>query len=561
MKKFSDLKLKYKILLTMLPLLICLVLIISISCGAYFSYTSEKDIERSEEAWFAIIQQRLDHIVTRIRSSLIMKLSSSKLSAINQKMLSNESSKLIIQAELQETLGSIKQIDRMIDDAFIIDSSNDLYLSYSSSIINPESPVFDYSAFSSENSLTIMPCMPSPVKKDEYAIPVAVSLKTLYPSSSYLAISNEPDPEMVLVLLLDADELWNELNSISSEYFDVCCTLSFNGKSIYPIGNQDMEKNMLKSSTQLDGLDLIMYFDTGIAESKKTGIICFIIIISSAIIAIGLIGILYFSDFLTRPFKKLSRMINRIKDNAYELDEKAEFSDETGELIESINSMYVTIQDQIQQIKAEEKEKYQYMEQVLTEQINPHFIYNTLEIINMEVMNGNIDSASSMIQTFASYLRCSLNKGNGITTLKDEISQVNAYMRIMNQRLNKRVSFSISCPEQLYDLKIPKLIFQPLAENAIKHGFSNMRDPAVLSPAIRIEITGKADGQTEICVIDNGKGIDNERFKSALRNRSSSIGLYNVSRRLELFFASSSISAESIPYYMNTVRITVTQDK
>lgn len=559
MNKFPDLKLKYKILFTMLPLLLGLVLIISTSCGIYFTSANEKDIEKSQNVWFTIVQQRLEHIISRIEDGLIKELSSAKLSAISQKLLSPEYSKLTIQNDLQEIIERINHVDYLIDDAYIIDNSSNLYISYSSSVADRNSPLINYSDFASESGITIHHCALSPLDKDKPVIPVSIPLKTLNPSSSYLIISNEPDPELVLVILINSDVLMNELNSVNSEYFVAHSSLSFKGDDLNGEINSD-DKNQLSYKTSIPGLELSISFDRTLADSKKSGIICFIIILSAAIIAIGLILILYLSDFLTRPFRKLSRMINKIKDNTYNLDEKAEYNDETGELIESINSMYVTIKDQIEQITSEEKEKYQYMEQVLTEQINPHFIYNTLEIINMEAINGNTESASAMIQTFASYLRYSLNKGKDITTLSDEIHQIHSYMKIMNQRLNKRISFSVSCPAELSETKIPKLILQPLIENSIKHGFSNMNDYAVLSPEIRIDISANK-GELEIRVIDNGRGIDSECFESSLNKKSDSVGLYNINRRLELFFGGkSSITEESIPYYMNTVSIHIIQE-
>ena len=367
-------------------------------------------------------------------------------------------------------------------------------------------------------------------------------------------------PDIILILTLNAKKLEEELNWNSSIYFNSTYTLFYNGRNIFEPGkgieNILPKWDIKQEELNMQGLDLVMLINKEHMQSKRLSILLFSIILCIAVALLGTFFILYFASFLTRPFSKLSRMINEIKRNTYKLDAIPLFKDETGELIESINSMYITIQNQIEKIKKDEKEKYSYIERILTEQINPHFIYNTLEVINMEVLNGNMESASSMIHSFASYLRYSLNRGNNLTTFQGEKELVKAYIDIMNHRLNKKINFIFSIQPELTNEKIPKIILQPLVENSIKHGFYYMEEQAILLPEIIITCY-KYDECIEITIQDNGIGIDYDRFYSSLENRTDSIGLYNIKRRLELFFGQVNITAESIPFFRNTVKIVI----
>ena len=155
--------------------------------------------------------------------------------------------------------------------------------------------------------------------------------------------------------------------------------------------------------------------------------------------------------------------------------------------------MYRTLLLQMEQIKREEEEKYRYHSQMLTEQINPHFIYNTLEIINMEVHKEQYERASNMIQAFAAFLRYSLNQGEDTTTLDREVDHIRKYLMIMNTRLDARIILTCDYPPSLGEYRIPKSILLPLVENSIRHGFSPNTGDVELLPVITIR--ARRDGQ------------------------------------------------------------------
>ena len=185
-----------------------------------------------------------------------------------------------------------------------------------------------------------------------------------------------------------------------------------------------------------------------------------------------MMGTSYFMKrFVANPILKLNDIVEKIGSDDYNTPEHFPARDELGRLLEAINSMNSTINAQKQQIKEEEAVKYRTELKLLTEQINPHFLYNTLEEIQSEVFRNNNDIAASMIQYLADYLRISLSGGADIISISNELRHINAYINIMNQRFGQTILLVHKVDPALADVKILKTILQPLVENSIRHGF------------------------------------------------------------------------------------------
>jgi len=267
------------------------------------------------------------------------------------------------------------------------------------------------------------------------------------------------------------------------------------------------------------------------------------------------------SIFVTNPLKKLMGYIHDIKTNNYAGLSEITTKDEIGQLSESIDSMYHTIQQQIVSIKLEEEENYNTKMQLLSEQINPHFLYNALEFINMEVYNNHTEQASGMISNLGNYLRISLAYGENQLLLSQELDQVKAYINIMNYRFNHRIQLSTQIPEALLQKKILKCILQPLVENSLKHGFKIViTNGFPISPLIDISMT-LDDSYLVLTVTDNGAGIDIDKAVQIMRNKHTDnssdkhLGLNNIYQRLTAFYGEAEITFHSIPFFDNKVII------
>ena len=165
-------------------------------------------------------------------------------------------------------------------------------------------------------------------------------------------------------------------------------------------------------------------------------------------LVVGLLFVLslLMTRYITQPVKQLVSIVELIRENHYHEKQTLETGDEIGHLCIAINQMYDTIQKQMERIKQEESEKYLAEIRLLTEQINPHFLYNTLDCIQSEVKRGESDTAANMIQYLAEYLRIGLSNGADLIPLSNEIRHANAYMCLMNQRFGQSIRFMYHLP-------------------------------------------------------------------------------------------------------------------
>ena len=189
-----------------------------------------------------------------------------------------------------------------------------------------------------------------------------------------------------------------------------------------------------------------------------------------------------------------------------------------------------------------EENRRQAQYKALQNQINPHFLYNTLEAIRSEALIGGLESVAEMSESLAKFFRYTISNTDDFVTVADEIRNVRDYMRIQSYRFGDRMTLSLPIMEnqEVLSLGIPKLILQPIVENAIIHGLEEKKEGG------SIEISSSMSGtMVEIRIKDNGVGISPDDLIEMNRNLSSfsssqrshgGIAIYNVNNRLHLLF-------------------------
>lgn len=400
----------------------------------------------------------------------------------------------------------------------------------------------------------------------------------------YADLTNRPKARFIL--LLDADQLQN--------YFDRFSTISTHciyladrdgnplslDKSIYPdlfspeltalSASEDILSNtsftlkdshyyVSQDSLNFCGLKVVHLIRKEDLAQELKPIRIFMIETWGISILLATILSITMSNRLTRPFSMLTEIITKINRNSYQ--EKTHFSymDEVGILGEQLNSMYDTIQGQMDKIKEEEQKKAQAEIQMLSEQINPHFLYNTLECIHFQILNQHTQVAGAMLESLGQYLRITLSSGDSMISFTKEIAHVTAYMQIMNRHSQSGIRFSCQIDPVLEPHLITKMLLQPLAENSIKHGFSqNLINNPLTPPQISIQISLVEQKTIHIEVMDNGKGIDIEKARACLGtnapNGKRHFGLNNIYKRLVgTYGPECTIDFTSIPYFRNCV--------
>ncbi len=191
-----------------------------------------------------------------------------------------------------------------------------------------------------------------------------------------------------------------------------------------------------------------------------------------------------------------------------------------------------------EQVTREQKQLRKAEFELLQAQINPHFLYNTLDTIVWSAEAGNQKQVVKMVGSLSDFFRSSLNKGKEIVTIRDELQHVRSYLEIQQIRYQDILKYEIDVPEELFDYQIPKITIQPIVENALYHGIKNKRGGGT------IVVSGKDEGETMLIQVkDDGKGMKPERLKEINKDLTGTklentaiYGLYNVNERIRLSF-------------------------
>lgn len=279
-------------------------------------------------------------------------------------------------------------------------------------------------------------------------------------------------------------------------------------------------------------------------------------IILVILLIVLLIPVLYrTSKQLSSRIYVLKEYISRAVSSNFEIEPLCNGTDEIGVLTDSFNDM-------VRQISGLLKEQYKLgyeikdLEfQVLQSQINPHFLYNTLDMIYWLGIDNEAPDVAEAAKELGRFYMLSLGHGETIVSLKNELDHVAAYVNVQNMRFEDHFKLTIDVPEELYDYKIIKIILQPLVENAILHG---IREKSSESGEITIR-AGLEDGVITISIEDDGIGIPEEKLGTLLTRgeKNSGYGVWNIHERIQLSYGTQyGLRYTSRPYIGTTVFIT-----
>ncbi|MDD6010926.1 MAG: sensor histidine kinase [Lachnospiraceae bacterium] len=262
------------------------------------------------------------------------------------------------------------------------------------------------------------------------------------------------------------------------------------------------------------------------------------VVIFTITIMLILLGNIIISGIVTDPIRKLDDSLKYLEGGS--MDEEAIYfggSHEIRHLSTTIKSMVVKMRKLMDDWLKEQEEKTKSELDALQSQINPHFLYNTLDSVVWMIESERYKEAIAMITSLASLFRISLSKGNTIITLKDELTHAANYLSIQKVRFKNKFDTRFEIDPAIEDCMTIKLIIQPLIENAIYYGVNPMNEDGLIT------IRGyERDGDIFIEVIDNGMGMPAEVVdrlltqKKTTNSKGSGIGLWNVNQRIKLYF-------------------------
>ena len=254
-------------------------------------------------------------------------------------------------------------------------------------------------------------------------------------------------------------------------------------------------------------------------------------------ILIGTISITVMEMYrITKPINELCDVTKTISDGNFSQRVEVKRRDEIGELAYSVNQMSEHLEEYVEKIKEDERKMRHAELRLLQEQINPHFLYNTLDTIVWLVEGNHSDKAVNVVVSLSEFFRIVLSKGREVITIREEEKHIRSYLEIQQVRYRDILDYEIDIEEELYPYYIQKLTLQPLVENALYHGIKTKRAKGT------IRVTGRLDGDCiRLEVSDDGIGMDVDTL-ARIRNditkhckeTKAGFGLANVNERIRM---------------------------
>lgn len=263
---------------------------------------------------------------------------------------------------------------------------------------------------------------------------------------------------------------------------------------------------------------------------------------------------------ITKPINELCDVTKIISEGDFSQRVEVDRHDEIGELAYSVNQMSEHLEEYVVKLKDDERQMRHAELRLLQEQINPHFLYNTLDTIVWLVEGNHSERAVDVVVSLSEFFRIVLSKGRECITIREEEKHIRSYLEIQQVRYRDILDYEIDIEEALYEYTIQKLTLQPLVENALYHGIKTKRAKGI------IRVTGRLEGdKVRLEVSDDGVGMDVDtlaRLRNDITKRckdtDAGFGLANVNERIRMNYgAEYGMTIESKEGVGTTIVVTI----
>lgn len=331
---------------------------------------------------------------------------------------------------------------------------------------------------------------------------------------------------------LDAEFEEEASGLIRSSTPDIVNTVNFKGDTVYQICKTIQPVNW----------KLAVYISSNILLSDLKKVLLVTIIICLLTLPVWLLLINFIYRGIIKPINLLVDSMNKMEEGKTDSTVAIDRNDELGALFRTYNKMSQKINNLINKVYKEELIMKDAEIKALQAQINPHFLYNTLETINWKAKLNGVEDISEMVTALSSIIDANLDRNNEkMIPIKKELEYIDNYNLLIQKRFGKKIAFVKYIDDEALLYKIPKLLIQPLIENAIYHGLETKKGGGTVELIITIE-----EGTVLIVIADDGTGIDDvtlNKLKESLEKNDENqyesrtkIGIMNVHRRIRLIY-------------------------
>lgn len=453
---------------------------------------------------------------------------------------------------MKNSLNAILASDNDFMDAILITNTSAVYSSSNEAnrTVLVSYDYFKYKYISdllkSDQSFAIVADNPDYIKENTRK-PLVSFIAKIYDPSKY------PMKKIVGIFIINiaTDTFQNKFLDYSSQVKGELTLINSNNQILFSFNrnnwgmqyrqqNQDKEDNIVsKSGVGLSGMSVISEVSSKILwDELKTSEESMILLILG-ITVLSIVIIMFLFEIFDDRIKNIVRYMSKVQKGNFGIRIPIHSNDELGMLSQSFNEMCEKLESYINHVYYGELRRKNAEINMLQAQINPHFLFNTLETIRMKAHNDGNEELATMTELLGTLFRWNVKSKEKIISVAEELEYITTYLQIQQYRFSDIIEYEIDIPDEMMELGIPKLIIQPIVENAFAHGFDGK------SENCKLAITGCCINDTvEITIVDNGKGIDEvtlhklqeEELKSPEENDNTKIGILNVHQRLRLIF-------------------------
>ncbi|HPI99490.1 MAG TPA: histidine kinase [Enterococcus sp.] len=350
----------------------------------------------------------------------------------------------------------------------------------------------------------------------------------------------------IIVFQLSPEVIFDNLDNISNEPYRLTITnakkenlFQFSNEQPEQLGfvsrlMQTLNQSQIKNQKQLKN-DWIIIFSRPM-YSVYNGVLllasvaCLIFLFAIIMLSLSIIGL---SKTIVAPIQKLANQMNDSPENTLNLKPTYQSNDEIGKLYQSFYQMIQQIQELINRVYKSEIKQQKHELRALQAQINPHFFYNSLSLINNKALLTGNQEISEMAQLLSQFYRLSLNNGKSRLSVAKELELTITYAKIQLKMHNHSFDLAIDVDEEIKQYEIITLLIQPFVENAIFHGIDHIED----GRRGKLTIRGKVlNNHLQFEISDNGRGMTTEQTATILTHQGKHYGIQNVKQRISLYY-------------------------
>jgi two-component system sensor histidine kinase YesM len=293
-------------------------------------------------------------------------------------------------------------------------------------------------------------------------------------------------------------------------------------------------KIYLRDDSEITGWSAVGVINTKELVVNRERVIRYYMVLIAVMLVFSALAAVMISTNITKPIKRLEATMRRVEQGDLGVCAEIESDSEIGRMGGAFNAMITQVRGLMERMVSEEEEKRISEIKALQAQINPHFLYNTLETIIWMSASGKNDEVVRVASALAMLFRTSISMGESLVTLDVEVENIKSYLTIQKMRYKDKLDYNIHIPMALRRLMLPKLILQPIVENSIYHGIKPRDEGGCIAICARRE-----GGLLIITVQDNGVGMTPEQAANLFLPKqcdSGGIGFLNVHNRIKLIF-------------------------